>query len=78
VFRGSVDVVRSWKEKKPYPAVIEITPGASFFMTSIIPRTSPSDGSTEIFAVSPFQVIKSTAFRGQQSEVLLIVEFEKK
>jgi hypothetical protein len=94
VFRGNLEVVRTWKEaaserapasiqKSSYPAVFEMAPGAGFFIAGIMPRGPASTAAVgaheeELTKQGPFQILKSPSFQSKESEFVIFVEFEKK
>lgn len=87
VFRGNVEIIRSWREfapgpgpatitKKTFPAVFELGRGSGFFMSGLLPR-SPIDNNDELLAVAPFSILRSNSFRQNASEAVLFIEFDK-
>lgn len=88
LFRASFDLMRSWKEgpalpagpsqRRLFPAVFELAKGSGFFMSGIIPHGSPLENSEELVNVSPFQILRSGAFRARASDSIVFVEFESR
>lgn len=86
VFRGSLELMRSWREnnqgvigpqKRLYPAVFELASGSGFFMSGLIPVETALAPFEELIAVSPFQILRSSAFRSRGSEGVLFLEFDR-
>lgn len=87
VYRGSLDLMRTWREPSPsggstsqkrlYPAVFELAPGSGFFMSGIVDKSPELANIQDLVAVNPFQILRSSAFNGDQTEAVLFLEFGK-
>lgn len=89
IYRAQIEIVRSSKlpggsgsppvlQKTPFPADFEVGEEAAFFMTGLMMRGSPPEVERELEAVRPFQILRSGAFRGQVSEFLIFLEFDRR
>lgn len=86
VYRGSVDLARSWREtsagvtttqKRLYPAVFELSPGSGFFMSGLLTPSNELANLEDLVAISPFQILRSPSFRSGQTYSVLFLEFDK-
>lgn len=84
VFRGHIELIRSWRDqpqmplqKEIYPAVFELTQGSGFFMSGLIPRRSLFPNEGELLNISPFEILNSRNFLLGASDSILFLEFAR-
>lgn len=90
-YRGSLEVLRSWRDgteqpansiqKTSFPATFEMTPGDGFFIDRVLPHNTHILREDEFSAIRPahaLDILKSLNFQNRESELVIFVEFEKK
>ena len=86
-FRGNMEVRRNWTElganqapepsRKAFPASIELTSAAGFFISGILPRKTPVDNDNEITNINVFRILRSPAFQRGDSEFVIFIDFDR-
>jgi hypothetical protein len=86
-FRGNMDVRRTWMElganqtpksfNKSFPASIELTSAAGFFISGVLPRKTPVDNDNEIANINVFRILRSPAFQRGDTEFVIFIEFDR-
>lgn len=86
-FRGNMDVRRTWVElgsnqapepsRKSFPASIELTSAAGFFISGVLPRKTPVDNDNEIANIDVFRILRSPAFQRGDTEFVIFIEFDR-
>lgn len=85
--RGNMEVLRTWREettpgvfatqKKTFPAIFEIGADIGFFMFGIMPRQTNLTNPAELLNINIFKILNSPAFRTDDSEFVIFVEFDR-
>lgn len=86
-FRLNFEILKSWKEgvgsnatieKTSFPMQIEMQKSSTAFIGGIlIPPTTNQENDDYISSVPPFSILKSRLFRGEQTQLIILIEIEK-
>lgn len=86
-FRGNMEVRRTWVEsngganpessRKSFPANIELTSTAGFFISGVLPRKTSADNDNELTSMNLFRILRSPAFQRRDSEFVIFIEFDR-
>ena len=87
MFKLNFEILKSWKEGVGVNAVIEKTSfpmqiemqktSAAFIGGILIPPPTNQENDDYISSIPPFSILKSRIFRGNQSQLVIIIEVEK-
>ncbi len=86
-FRLNFEILKSWKEgvgvnasieKTSFPMQIEMQKSSAAFIGGVLtPPPTNQENDDYISSIPPFSILKSRIFRGNQSQLVIIIEIEK-